>query len=195
MDVGLGKRHIVMPCMNHICSYTPNPQQWREQFWVLWEGGLPMTGLVGATCGSTSGLQNHHPHVYNRCRFSSGVSKVWIPLEICQGYLTRQKAHKENTNNSNSRTHLAKPMEIRTEMAPHPSKHNPPHTKSNHPKRALRKSKWKNAWHQHKQKQPNTMWRTRFLNNLATNSLQIHQHGLEICFCKTGSTYKVLRTL
>jgi len=27
-------------------------------------------------------------------------------------------------------------------------------TKTNHPKRTLRKSKWKKAWHQHKPKQP-----------------------------------------
>ena len=72
------------------------------------------------------GLEQHCPHLNNRCRCPSGVWKVRIAMGILQGHPTRTIANIEDTNNSHFRTKLAKPMGIHCRNDRHHKNTSPP---------------------------------------------------------------------
>ena len=181
-------------CKNHTDSYTPTPKQWKEQFPVNLEGGLPMQDLEGATSGSTSALQTIAPSYTIAADFLLGFQKCALLWKSFKGTKPENHQTKKTPTISISQQSLQIPWGMQCRNGPHYSKHNPPHTprliiQSEFAK--IRMEKWV-APKQGKATKHNV--KNTFPQPFCIRSLQIHQNELEIRISSAGFPFKVLRT-
>ena len=148
--------HTPLPKRYQFVATHP-PSHGKGGFSFFWKWGCACKIWWGKPLGKF-GARAPWPTPIKSMHITHGAWQVGFPRGIGQRDPSMKEEKAKHTNNMHFQETLAKPWGKNMQKGGPPQQTQAhTHTKTNHPKRAFRKSKWKKAWHQHKPKQPNTM--------------------------------------